>query len=170
TLRAVITPSGGEPININNLDAPPPPPPPAVKEADVVEKKGDEGRNLGRNRLKQVGLAFHNYHDQFKHFPTHAIYDKDGKTPLLSWRVAILPYLDQGELYQQFKLDEPWDSPNNKKLIAKMPEIYESLGMGQKGVGLTPYMVFTGPMSAFDGNMKLSFAQVPDGLSNTGLV
>ncbi len=56
-------------------------------------------------------------------FPTAAILDKNGK-PLLSWRVALLPYIEQDALYRQFKLDEPWDSEHNKKLIAQMPKIY----------------------------------------------
>ena len=62
-----------------------------------------------------------------KHFPPAAICDKDGR-PLLSWRVAILPYIDQEDLYKQFHLDEPWDSPHNRSLIEKMPGTYMDLG------------------------------------------
>ena len=75
------------------------------------------------NNLKQIGLANHNYHSANNVFPMQAITDKDGK-PLLSWRVAILPYIEQQELYNKFKLDEPWDSPNNKPLIKEMPKAY----------------------------------------------
>ena len=65
------------------------------------------------NNLKQLGLAFHNYLSANNAFPKAAITDKQGK-PLLSWRVAILPYIDQRDLYNKFKLDKPWDSPHNK--------------------------------------------------------
>ena len=64
------------------------------------------------NNLKQIGLAMHNFHAQKNHFPAAAIVDKAGK-PLLSWRVAILPYIEQESLYQQFHLDEPWDRSND---------------------------------------------------------
>ena len=65
-------------------------------------------RNQSTNNMKQLGLSMHIYHDLKKRFPPAAISDKNGK-PLLSWRVAILPYLDENELYKQFHLDEPWD-------------------------------------------------------------
>ncbi len=66
-----------------------------------------------------------NYHDTIGHFPAQAIYDKNGK-PLLSWRVQILPYIEQQPLYNEFHLDEPWDSEHNKKLLGKMPKTYAS--------------------------------------------
>src|SRR4051794_14898536 len=72
-----------------------------------------------QNNLKQIALAFHNY-ESANGFSPADISDKDGK-PILSWRVAILPYIEEDALPRQFKLDEPWDSENNKKLIEKMP-------------------------------------------------
>ncbi len=65
----------------------------------------------------------HNYHATNGSLPKPAITGKDGK-PLLSWRVAILPFIEQQPLYNKFKLDEPWDSPNNKALIKEMPPVY----------------------------------------------
>ena len=126
-------------------------------------------RTLSANHLKQIGLAMHNYHDAYGNLPLHAIYSKDGKTPLLSWRVAILPYLDHEELYKEFKLDEPWDSKLNKKLIAKMPEIY-AIDLGPKVEGKTYYQVFTGPGTVFDGANKMKLTDITDGLSDTLLV
>ena len=82
-----------------------------------------------------------------KHFPPAAICDKDGK-PLLSWRVAILPYLEQGDLYKQFHLDEPWDSPHNSSLIEKMPGTYMDLGPKADQLnheGKTTFQVPVGP-------------------------
>src|SRR6202789_1676353 len=75
------------------------------------------------NNLKQIGLAMHNYHSANDAFPMPAITDKDGK-PLLSRRVAILPYIEKQELYNKFKLEEPWDSPHNKALLKEMPTTY----------------------------------------------
>jgi hypothetical protein len=105
----------------------------------------------------------HGYHDVFNRLPAAAIVDKDGK-PLLSWRVAILPYLEQEALYKQFKLDEPWDSPNNIKLLDKMPRIYGPPG------DKTVYRVFTGPGTVFDGKQGLKLTAIPDGTINTIIV
>ena len=83
-------------------------------------------RSQSMNNLKQIALAMHNYHDTFTAFPPAYSVDKDGK-PLLSWRVHILPVSSSSTpLYQEFHLDEPWDSDHNKKLIARMPQIYRS--------------------------------------------
>ena len=84
-----------------------------------------------------------------------AIYSKDGK-PLLSWRVMLLPGLERGKLYEQFHLDEPWDSPHNIKLLPKMPEEYplsalsEINGGGEQG--LTYYQGSAGPGALFELN------------------
>ena len=81
-------------------------------------------RNKRMNDFKLVVLAMHNFHSVNKHFPAPAaITDAKGK-PLLSWRVAILPYFEQNALYDQFRLDEPWDSPHNLKLLKTMPAVY----------------------------------------------
>ena len=116
--------------------------------------------------MKLIGLAMQNYHDTYNAFPTQAIYSKDGKKPLLSWRVAILPYIEEAPLYQQFKLDEPWDSENNKKLIAKMPKWYATPGVNDKP-GMTHYQVITGPGAPFNDNKKLSMRDIVNGTSNT---
>ena len=144
---------------------------PAFDDAQVVPPKiQDVQRSDASWNLRQIGIAFQQYSDQMKSLPAHAIYSKDDKAPLLSWRVAILPYLGQNALYQEFKLDEPWDSPHNKQLIAKMPSIYEPAGSGQREEGLTSWQVFNGPDAVFDGNKKMAFGDIKDGLANTILV
>jgi RNA polymerase sigma factor (sigma-70 family) len=147
-----------------------------AKYKDVIDKAREAvAQAQSANNLRQIGIAMLTYHDAHKALPLHAIYSKDGKTPLLSWRVALLPYIDQEELYKQFKLDEPWDSPHNKKLIAKMPAMYATPS-GKKGMpekteeGRTHYQVFTGPDTLFDGAKKMTFEDVGDGTSNTILV
>jgi hypothetical protein len=124
------------------------------------------------NNLKNIGLALHDYHDTYNHFPAAAIYSKEGK-PLLSWRVAILPYLDQQDLYKQFHLDEPWDSAHNKKLLAKMPKVYAPTVPGlTKDPSATFYQVFTGKGAIFEGQQGVSLPQIinADGAANTLLV
>jgi hypothetical protein len=116
------------------------------------------------NNLKQIGLAWHNYHDTIGHFPCNEV-SKDGK-PLLSWRVQILPYIEEDELYKQFKLDEPWDSEHNKKLIDKMPKIYAPV-RAKADPGMTFYQVFTGKHGLIKSGEKRGLATVTDGLSNT---
>jgi hypothetical protein len=73
----------------------------------------------------------------------------DGK-PLLSWRVALLPYLGEDNLFQQFKLHEPWDSPHNKKLLARMPKVFQEPGEQPDDTGLTRYQVPVGIGTAFE--------------------
>lgn len=81
-------------------------------------------RNQRMNNMKQIALAMLNYESANGHYPAAApIVDKDGK-PLLSWRVAILPYLENSALADQFHLDEPWDSPHNLKLARTVPAVY----------------------------------------------
>lgn len=100
------------------------------------------GRRQSMDNLKHLALAMHNYHDRYGRLPPQAIRGKDGKA-LLSWRVAILPYLEAESLYKQFHLDEPWDSEHNKQLVAQMPAVFASpfLGGERRAQGLTSYFV-----------------------------
>ena len=76
-----------------------------------------------------------------------ASHDKNGK-PLLCWRVHILPYLGEEKLYKEFHLDEPWDSPHNKKLLSQMPKIYRAPGALAADTSATYYQVFVGKKEA----------------------
>ena len=118
------------------------------------------------NNLKQIGIALHNYHDSIGNFPPAAVCDKTGK-PMLSWRVLILPYVEQDNLYKQFKLDEPWDSEHNKKLIEKMPKVYAIPGKTPPGGTETHYRVFVGNGAGFDWLMGGKIVNITDGTSNT---
>lgn len=125
-------------------------------------------RSTSSNNLKQIALAMYNYHDVHGALPPAAVCDKTGK-PLLSWRVLILPYIEHEALYKEFKLDEPWDSDHNKKLIAKMPRVYLMLAMMGKA-NETHYCVFVGNGAAFDTIKGSKLTDFADGTSNTILV
>jgi hypothetical protein len=158
----------------------PEPEPPAGKDretatpaVDLARAKTDEklaaratrNQNASKENLSQIGIALHNFSDAEKRLPAD-ITDNKGKA-LLSWRVALLPHLGQGKLYREFKLDERWDSPHNKKLLAKMPDVYRSPRVKLKGKGHTVYQVFTGPNAVFGRAAPLTLATITDGTSNT---
>jgi hypothetical protein len=127
-------------------------------------------RTRSQNNLKQIGLAMHNYHDTNGAFPTPANYGK-GDKPLLSWRVHLLPYLDQDALYKEFHLDEPWDSDHNKKLIARMPDVFRSSTDKKLAKdGKTTYLVPLGKETMFPGGKGVRIADITDGTSNTIMV
>jgi hypothetical protein len=142
----------------------------------ILRVRQASDRIQAMNNLKQIGLALHNYHDVNKAFPAAYSTDKDGK-PLLSWRVHILPYLEQEQLYKQFHLDEPWNSPHNKTLIAKMPDIYQSTQQGRLGAvrtgldaGKTTYLGVAAERAMFPGAKPVAFRDVTDGTSKTVFV
>jgi len=118
-----------------------------------------------RNSLRRIDIAMVNFERANGKLPEAAICSKDGK-PLLSWRVKLLPFLEQGDLYKEFKLDEPWDSEHNKKLLAKMPRTYASPGVSLEDRTLTYYKVFVGPGTPFDPQKRIALAQIPVGASN----
>jgi hypothetical protein len=126
-------------------------------------------RTKSANNLRLLALAMHMYHDTYGHFPPAAVYSKEGK-PLYSWRVLLLPYLEEEQLYKQFKLDEPWDSEHNRPLLARMPKVY-ALPAGQgKEPHATFYQGFVGPRAAFEGKEGKRLADFTDGTSNTLLI
>jgi WD40 repeat protein len=189
---------GGEQDGIAGVDtlaqrvsrlAPPPKSENSVAETVRYAARADR-RMQTADRLKELALAFHNYHAAFQNLPTSAIMSNDG-TPLLSWRVSFLPWLGANDLYEQFHLDEPWDSPHNKLLLDKIPEVFapplpsvtelgphrrENVtdeGKASKALseGLTHIRLITGPSTLFPGAAnKVSFDSITDGKANTILV
>ncbi|QEG23049.1 DUF1559 family PulG-like putative transporter [Mariniblastus fucicola] len=122
-----------------------------------------------KNMLRQLILGMLNYESAHRHFPTQYNVDADGK-PLLSWRVHILPFLNQMELYEQFNLEEPWDSEQNLKLVSKMPMTYwdprgEAFELNKEGK--TIFQVPAGEGLVFNAANKTGFGDLTDGSSNT---
>jgi hypothetical protein len=123
-------------------------------------------RNQSMNNLKHMVLGLLNYHDTKGTFPAHASYNAEGQ-PLLSWRVHILPFMEENALYQQFHLDEPWDSEHNKQLIAQMPEVFKCPGLALEP-GKTNYLAVVGEQCTFNGTKDgLRLQNITDGTSKT---
>jgi hypothetical protein len=124
-------------------------------------------REGSSNNLKLIMLAMHNHHDKEKSFP--AAYNSGGGRALLSWRVALLPYMENQtarDLYREFRTNEPWDSDHNRALIAKIPSVYQSPASKLKD-GRTVYLTPRGATTAFPGQQAISARNITDGLSNT---
>ncbi|MEO1529770.1 MAG: DUF1559 domain-containing protein, partial [Planctomycetota bacterium] len=121
--------------------------------------RGSARQSQTMNDVKQVLLAFHNYYAAYNEFPKDIA--PDG-TPLLSWRVRILPYLNQSALYNTFDLKQPWNAAANKTSAATVVPTYSKVATGKSRVRI--------PLckgSIWDMNDKITFDKMLDGTSNT---
>jgi hypothetical protein len=136
----------------------------------VAESRQHAQRAQRMNQFKQIALGMLNHESAKKSYPASASYSADGK-PLLSWRVHILPYVEEAALYKQFHLDEPWDSPHNRQLVEKMPNIYAdpdpAVRQAVKDAGRTTFVVPVGDGLLFGGREGMSIRDVTDGTSAT---
>jgi prepilin-type processing-associated H-X9-DG protein len=128
------------------------------------------------NNLKMIVLALQNYHDDHGMFPPAFIPDKDGK-PMHSWRVLLLPYMEEKPLYDKYNFQEPWDGPNNSKLLMNpVPYAYRwyqcpSDARIGRGTGVwTSYVAVVGPRTAWPGAQMRKMSEIADGTANTVLV
>jgi HEAT repeat protein len=144
---------------------------PAVKQVAVRNDREVSLRARSVDNLQRLVVAMHKYEDAHQHFPPPAILDKAGR-PLLSWRVLLLPYLGEKELFTQFKLDEPWDGPNNNKLLARMPPVFAPVRDDLSGTHETFYQVFVGPGTPFGPSSRKGprLVEFFNGTSNTILI
>jgi len=146
----------------------------AMAQAPVLLNAAAE-RAKSTNNLKQIGLAIHNYHDVNGQMPTDVL-DPVTKKPILSWRVQILPYIEQDNLYRQIAMTKSWDDPANKKFLEQAPDIFRVYGRETKDKGMTYYQMPSSDKPIPGGSpfkvsgQRLSFAQITDGLSNTFMV
>ncbi len=125
--------------------------------------------NQSQANLKQIGLSIMNYESAYMRLPARAIFSKDGK-PLLSWRMQILPFLgDEGiQFYKDFHRDEAWDSPHNRTLIGRMPQVFSEPSDAEPGH--THYLAPVGKGLVFDGDTGVRMADITDGISKTILI
>jgi beta-lactamase regulating signal transducer with metallopeptidase domain len=132
---------------------------------DLGDRQAQEART--QNNLKDLAISLLNFHEATKYLPPAAKLDADGK-PLLSWRVLVLPYLgqDEAKLFEEFHLDEPWDSEHNRRLIGRMPKVFENPKLDR--VGMTNYLAVVGPACVFTGTPQgIRITQISDGTSKT---
>ena len=124
------------------------------------------------NNLKNIALALQNYHDTYKTFPPAYLADENGE-PMHSWRVLILPFIEQGPLYDRYDFSQPWDGPANRKLLASMPDVYacpsETRGTAA-GKWKTSYVAVLGERTVWPGTKGRKMSEIIDGTSNTVLV
>jgi len=128
----------------------------------IKSKETDSASNAQKNLL-QIGLACHSFESNHKRFPSNLVDTED--KPLLSWRVAILPFLGQKKLYDRFRHDEPWNSEHNIALLGEMPDVYESENFENKLKTLI--QGFNGGGTVFESGAKVTFMDMKDGSSNT---
>jgi prepilin-type processing-associated H-X9-DG protein len=127
-------------------------------------------RSQCTNNLKQIGLALHNYHDSYGHFPAAVITDDDGN-PRYSWRVAITPFVEQQAFFDQYDPTQSWDSPVNQPLEMYMPMCYGCPSDAASQLYQTNYLMITGE-GTIGGlpNETTGFVDILDGSSNTVVV
>jgi hypothetical protein len=87
-----------------------------------------------------------------------------------SWRVLILPYIEQNELYKEYRFDEPWDGPNNRKLASRMPKVYALHGEERPDNVTTNYLAVVGPETIWRAGEGIRYDKVADGTGNTILI
>ncbi len=138
--------------------------------ADAVERARTSAQRRDRmQNFKQLMIALLSYESARRTLPPAAIRDAQGR-PLLSWRVAVLPYLDQKALYDQFHLDEPWDSPHNRELVKRMPAVFTTSDPKLAAANLegkTVYQVPVGPDTIFFKDEGTKLSEITDGTSAT---
>lgn len=117
--------------------------------------------------LRQVILAVQSYEARHRKLPPPYLADASGR-PMHSWRVLILPYLGEDKLYKQYRFDEPWDGPNNRKLHQQIARIYRCPS-DPRGV-MTSYLAVTGPGTAWDVNAPTNLSGLPNGAGTLLLV
>jgi type II secretory pathway pseudopilin PulG len=122
------------------------------------------------NHLKQIGLALQNYHDDYRSFPPAYFADAEGK-PIHSWRVLILPYMEQKSLYDKYSFSEPWNGPNNSKLHSEVLHVYGCPSRpGKQPRTETSYVAIVGAQTAWPGETTINYDAIADKKSDTILI
>ena len=146
--RALFTIAGKEPSPMSSLY------PPGADTSDQIPSSPQERARYfealiqSKNSLRAIAVEFHNYHATYKHLPPATVFASDGK-PFVSWRVLILPFLGEHDLFKKYDQSVPWNDPKNAAVLAKMPKVYRDPLSNDPQSTLTPYLVITGPGTGF---------------------
>ncbi len=122
-----------------------------------------------QNQLKQIAAAMKSYHQAYNSFPPAYVVDKNGR-PMHSWRVLLLPYLEEESLkslYKQYRFNEPWDSDNNRKISDLAVDVYQCPSQPDHKNPTTNYMMAIGPHTISDGPHARKALEITDGLHDT---
>jgi hypothetical protein len=137
---------------------------------EVGRRRSRELEARCRANLARIGVALQAYHTDHGSFPPAVVYDANGK-PAHSWRVLLLPYLGEGELFARYNMQEPWDGPMNSYLLTLMPEVYaDPADPSARAGGETPYLAVCGGNTAFPLKASVSEREMTDGLDQTVMV
>lgn len=136
-----------------------------------VLQRAESGRPMMpcAKNLRQIGVALHSYDAAHGCLPPPYTTDDEGNR-LHSWRALILPHLEEAEveLYDQFNLNEPWNSAHNIQLVEKMPELFRCPdGDEVAPTGFTHYVAVVGDETIWPGDRLVQFRDIRDSLGNT---
>lgn len=148
---------------------------PAISSARSAAK-----RSHCLSNIKELYIALENYHHKHGSYPPAYLADSQG-TPIHSWRVLLLPYLGENELYRHYDFDEPWNGPNNRKLWDRMPEVYacpaqeRRRSLGDEPFGPMPrhaanYFAVVDESTAWPGARPLKSSEITDDAGETILL
>lgn len=132
---------------------------PAVQAARTAARRAQSSNNL-----KLIGLALHNYNSSYNTFPPAVENDSSGQ-PGTSWRVKLLPFIDEQALYQGYQSTEPWNSPANQTAMKNVPSTFHS-PFAPPGDDIS-YVLVTDPDFVFNGTNGCRLSEISDGTSNT---
>lgn len=123
-------------------------------------------RDVCEENLGRIGVALRQYHDHYGSYPPAFVNDREGRR-MHSWRVLLLPFLGQSRLYAQYQFDEPWDGPNNSKLIARIPSTYRCPKREPGSDGITDYLAPVGATTAWPLDHCVARPQITDSIGST---
>jgi hypothetical protein len=132
----------------------------------VSAARGAARQQMAANHMKMIGLGIHNDHASFQQLPAAAAVDSSGG-PLWSWRVALLPFLEESATWDRWQQDQRWDSEANRALWVPMPANYIPVDTSNPAADQTHVFAIRHPLSLMSGEPNLAFKDCSDGLSNT---
>ncbi|TWT63995.1 DUF1559 family PulG-like putative transporter [Rubinisphaera italica] len=136
----------------------------------IVQQSRESGpRSACKNNLKWLALSMHNYHDLHGVFPSPNHHD--GDSPPYSWRIALLPYIEEDQIFERYNFSEPWDGPTNSTMHSLQLDVFlcpdTSSRLKNHLRTVTDYVAITGEETIFSEGQPTKLTDVTDGTSNT---